>query len=112
VLEELCATGVRAVAFKSDQADTSGARALFDDVVGYFGGLDILVNNAAISPEQGIARDLGRRGITANVVEVGSLSLQRMGHPDEIAAAIGFLASPAASYVTGAVVDAHGGDNA
>lgn len=59
----------------------------------------------------GVARDLGRRGITANVVEaglmesgmeppdpetlkalVGSLSLQRMGHPDEIAAAIGFLA--------------------
>ncbi|WP_257003879.1 SDR family oxidoreductase [Streptomyces sp. SA15] len=43
---------------------------------------------------------------------VSSLSLQRMGHPDEIAAAIAFLASPAASYVTGAVLDAHGGYNA
>lgn len=79
----------------------------------------------------GVARDLGPRNITANVVEaglmeggmqppdaetlkllVGSLSLQRMGHPDEIAAAIAFLASPAASYVTGAVLDAHGGYNA
>ncbi len=43
---------------------------------------------------------------------VSSLSLQRMGHPDEIAAAIAFLSSPAASYVTGAVLDAHGGYNA
>ncbi|CAL9328180.1 SDR family oxidoreductase [Streptomyces sp. enrichment culture] len=43
---------------------------------------------------------------------LSSLSLQRMGHPDEIAAAIAFLASPAASYVTGAVLDAHGGYNA
>jgi NAD(P)-dependent dehydrogenase (short-subunit alcohol dehydrogenase family) len=43
---------------------------------------------------------------------VGSLSLQRMGHPDEMAAAIAFLAGPTASYVTGAVLDAHGGYNA
>lgn len=80
----------------------------------------------------GAARDLGARDITANVVEAGimeggmegpedpealkallsSLSLQRAGRPEEIAAAIGFLASPAASYVTGAVLDAHGGYNA
>jgi NAD(P)-dependent dehydrogenase (short-subunit alcohol dehydrogenase family) len=43
---------------------------------------------------------------------VGSLSLQRVADPAEIAAAIGFLASPAASYVTGAKLDAHGGYNA
>ena len=77
--------------------------------------------------------DSARLGITANVVEAGlmasemheaappevleavlsGLSLQRVGHPKEIAAAIAFpLASPAASYVTGAVLDAHGGYNA
>ncbi|WP_212735111.1 SDR family oxidoreductase [Herbidospora galbida] len=44
--------GAKAVAFRSDQADTSRAPGLIDDVVAHFGGLDILVNNAAISPEQ------------------------------------------------------------
>ncbi|SEB86204.1 NAD(P)-dependent dehydrogenase, short-chain alcohol dehydrogenase family [Streptomyces misionensis] len=204
VVDEVRGKGGKAVAFRSDQADTSRAPALIDDVVAHFGGLDILVNNAAISVEQGrrvddpdadtdaldrmhatnylgviaviraasrvlrsggriitvssglgsrvgapgladysatksgierytmgVARDLGPRNITANVVEaglmeggmegpdpetlkalIGSLSLQRVGHPDEIAAAIAFLASPAASYVTGAVLDAHGGYNA
>nr|WP_245874030.1 SDR family oxidoreductase [Streptomyces phaeoluteigriseus] len=62
----------------------------------------------------GVARAFGPRNITADVVEAGlmeggmqppdpetltalvsSLSLQRMGHPDEMAAAITFLASPA-----------------
>ncbi|GAA2429739.1 SDR family oxidoreductase [Actinomadura vinacea] len=204
VVDEVHGKGAKAVAFKSDQADMSRAPALIDDVVAHFGGLDILVNNAAIAVEQGrtvddpdadtaaldrmhatnylgviaviraasrvlraggriitvssglgsrvggpgradysatksgierytmgVARDLGPRNITANVVEAGlmeggmagldpeilkalvsSLSLQRMGHPEEIAAAIAFLASPAASYVTGAVLDAHGGYNA
>jgi NAD(P)-dependent dehydrogenase (short-subunit alcohol dehydrogenase family) len=202
VVDEVRGKGGKAAAFKSDQADMSRAPALIDDVVASFGGLDILVNNAAISvngtvddPDadtaaldrmhatnylgviaiiraasrvlreggrvitvssglgsrvglpgladyaatkagierytMGAARDLGPRNITANVVEaglmengmeppdpetlkalVGSLSLQRMGHPDEMAVAIAFLASPAASYITGAVLDAHGGYNA
>ncbi|WP_372346555.1 SDR family NAD(P)-dependent oxidoreductase [Streptomyces sp. KL116D] len=45
----MCGKGAKAVAFKSDQADTSQAPALIDDVVAHFGGSDILVNNAAIS---------------------------------------------------------------
>ncbi|MFI6995752.1 SDR family NAD(P)-dependent oxidoreductase [Nonomuraea wenchangensis] len=202
VVDEVRGKGAKVVAFKSDQADVRQAPTLIDDVVAHFGGLDILVNNAAISVNatvddpnadtaaldrmhatnylgviavtraasrvlreggriitvssglgsragvpgvadyaatkagverytMGVARDLGPRAITANVVEAGlmtdgmeppnpetlkvllsSLSLQRLGHPDEIAAAIAFLASPAASYVTGAVLDAHGGYNA
>jgi NAD(P)-dependent dehydrogenase (short-subunit alcohol dehydrogenase family) len=53
VVDEVRGKGAKAVAFKSDQADMSRASALIDDVVAHFGGLDILVNNAAISVEQG-----------------------------------------------------------
>lgn len=53
VVTELQDRGVRAAAFQIDQADTARAPRLIDDVVGQFGGLDILVNNAAISAEQG-----------------------------------------------------------
>src|SRR5258706_10509276 len=53
VVDEVLALGAKAVAIKSDQADAGGARALIDEVVAYFGGLDILVNNAAISVEHG-----------------------------------------------------------
>ena len=49
VVDEVHGKGAKAVALQSDQADTSRAPALIDDVVAHFGGLDILVNNAAIS---------------------------------------------------------------
>jgi NAD(P)-dependent dehydrogenase (short-subunit alcohol dehydrogenase family) len=49
VVQELTKTGVRARAIKSDQADPTAAKSLIDAVVGHFGRLDILVNNAAIA---------------------------------------------------------------
>jgi 3-oxoacyl-[acyl-carrier protein] reductase len=49
VVETLKAKGVRALAVRSDQADTAAAKPLVDKVVAHFGKLDILVNNAAIS---------------------------------------------------------------
>jgi NAD(P)-dependent dehydrogenase (short-subunit alcohol dehydrogenase family) len=201
VVKQLEDRGVRAAAFQMDQADTAQAPRLIDDVVARFGGLDILVNNAAISVEmgktiddpdadiaaldrmhatnytgviaiiraaakvmrdngrivnvgsgigsragrpgfadyaatkagltgytKGAARDLARRGITVNLVQAGlmltdmappspevlkamvaNLSIQRVSDPAETAAAISFLASPAASYITGAVLDSNGG---
>jgi NAD(P)-dependent dehydrogenase (short-subunit alcohol dehydrogenase family) len=77
---------------------------------------------------KGAARDLAPRGITVNMVQAGlmqtdmappspealkamvsNLSIQRLSDPAETAAAITFLASPAASYITGAVLDSNGG---
>lgn len=49
VVEKLKAKGVRAIAIKSDQADTAAAKHLIDGVIAEFGQLDILVNNAAIA---------------------------------------------------------------
>lgn len=45
----LRAKGVRALAIRSDQADTAAARPLMDKVLAHFGRLDVLVNNAAIA---------------------------------------------------------------
>jgi NAD(P)-dependent dehydrogenase (short-subunit alcohol dehydrogenase family) len=201
VVKELEGKGVQAAAFQNNQADTTAAPGLIDDVVARFGGLDILVNNAAIGVQQGItiddpgidtaaldqmhatnytgviaiiraavkvirdnsrivnigsgigsragrpgfadyaatkagltgytrgaARDLAPRGITVNMVQAGlmqtymappspevlkamvaNLAIQRVSDPAETAAVITFLASPAASYITGAVIDSNGG---
>lgn len=80
---------------------------------------------------RGLARDLGPRGITVNVVQPGPIdtdmnpadgehaagqaamtALGRYGRPQEIADMVVFLASPAASYVTGAQITVDGGINA
>jgi 3-oxoacyl-[acyl-carrier protein] reductase len=93
---------------------------------------DYSATKAAIAAyTRGWARDLGPKGITVNIVQPGpidtdmnpdgtdfattlkaSTSLGRYGRSEEVAAAIAFLASPAASYITGATLDVDGGYNA
>jgi 3-oxoacyl-[acyl-carrier protein] reductase len=202
LVKELKAKGVRAEAFKADQANAKEVNALVKTVVQRFGQLDILINNAGVfvtgqvterpnnaadlerlfavnvggvaaavraaapllsdggriisigsvageaSPWPGVAdysatkgavaaytrgwaRDFGPRGITVNNVAPGPIAtdmnpddgefaatqkaataLGRYGKPEEVAAAVAFLASPAAAYITGTTLTVDGGFNA
>ncbi|WNG87375.1 SDR family oxidoreductase [Mycobacterium sp. ITM-2016-00317] len=57
VVGDVETAGVRAIAIKSDQADSSAAASLIDAVVSHFGKLDILVNNAAITVQGQLVDD-------------------------------------------------------
>jgi 3-oxoacyl-[acyl-carrier protein] reductase len=76
-----------------------------------------------------LAREIGSRNITVNCVApgfietdmtrelneeqraalVGQIPLARLGSVDDVAAAVAFLASPAAAYITGATLHVNGG---
>ncbi|MBE0510081.1 MAG: 3-oxoacyl-ACP reductase FabG [Chromatiales bacterium] len=76
-----------------------------------------------------LAREVGSRGITVNAVAPGfidtdmtkaladehkqlllnQIPLGRLGQPEEIAAAVAFLASPEAAYITGETISVNGG---
>ncbi|PCI63920.1 MAG: 3-oxoacyl-ACP reductase [Kangiella sp.] len=76
-----------------------------------------------------LAKEVGSRGITVNVVSPGfidtdmtkalddsqkdslsaTIPLNRLGKPEEIAAAVGFLASDGANYITGETLHVNGG---
>lgn len=197
VVKSVEATGRRSVAIQADSADPGAIVRSVQEAVSGLGGLDILVNNAAIgqygliadldvakyqtlmdvnvrapvlfakaviphlsaggriisigsglgervpfpgvtayamskaaliSFTRGLSRELGSRGITVNLVQPGSVdtdanpadgptsavqrsltSLGRFAEPREIANAVVFLASPAASVITGATLTTDAG---
>ena len=84
---------------------------------------------AVVGMTKSLARELGSRNITVNCVApgfidtdmtralseeqkkalLGQIPLGRLGTPQDVAAAVGYLASPAGDYVTGTVLHVNGG---
>lgn len=82
-----------------------------------------------VGMSKSLAREIGSRNITVNCVApgfidtdmtralsdeqrsalLGQIPLARLGTPEDVAAAVNFLASPAAGYITGSVLHVNGG---
>ena len=98
--------------------------------MGNAGQMNYAASKAAVEGmSRALARELGNRGVTVNCVAPGFIStdmtsklteeqtagllrqvpMGRFGAPEDVAYATAFLASPQASYITGAVLHVNGG---
>jgi len=116
------------------KAQHSGRIINISSIAGKIGGLMVGLHYTAskggvLAFTRGLARELAPFGITVNSVcpsmadtEMGALfreeekrnylasvPLKRLARPEDVASAVTYLASDAASYVTGEVIDVNGG---
>ena len=129
--------GVIAAIEASAKSMTNGGRivtigSIVGDHTPFAGLAQYSASKAAVAAyTRGAARDFGARGITINTVQPGPINtdmnpengemagamkagipLGRYGTVDEVAAAVAFLVSPEASYITGTTLNVDGGISA